>query len=86
MKVEVQGQMNPRLAIYEVPSEIEEADLKNAIPESLNEGDDIVVKHKFGPRAKHYTHWVVEVNAAVRKTPLKSRLVIVCGERSFKGH
>lgn len=60
LKIQIQGTFMPRMAVFGVPSDISADGLKAGIKEMVLESDEhILVKAKFGPRAKNHHHWVI---------------------------
>lgn len=79
VKISSMDKFNPKMSIFNVPSDIDAKDLANEIitQNDLPSSSYIVPSFKFGPRNKHFSHWVVEVNAATRKDLLaKSKLYL----------
>lgn len=79
LKYEVQGRLRPRMAVYGVPSEVSAEIIKEEIS-NMMEGEyknDFDVKFKFGPRGKHYSHWILEASPDVRKALLTQERVYI---------
>lgn len=77
LEVKIMGKLNPRLAVFGVPSAYTEDTLRDDLTDALlnvNDGD-IIVKHKFGPRDKHYNHWVIEVIPEIRNKLIEQERV-----------
>lgn len=72
------GKIRPRLTIFNVPAEIDEKNLAKLITEQ----NDITSSHikpiyKFGPRGRHFVHWVVEVDPDTRRDILRKRTLYI---------
>lgn len=73
LEMKVIGKLNLRVAVYGVPSEFV--------------GGDVVATSKFGPKCKHFNHWVLEVTLKIRADLVgKSmlRVGIMYNQRSHK--
>lgn len=68
---------NSRMAVYGLPASLTVKDLAKELQVYSEDKNSLIVKYKFGPKDKHYSHWVIETSPGIRTKPLEQDGIFV---------